>query len=190
MEFSRINSYKLKITLSEEECAEYEIELDEGEYDSGKIREAIKELLLLDSAPSFDIEGEKLLVQLYPTKDGGAELFITKLSYISERSERAITEADNLKTIGGGHTYFFVKDVITLRALARALIPRKAKLDLYRALTGGYIVALAEDDRWAITLTTEFCDRLPASFVRPSPEWYTLLAEKDGVLYILATGSI
>ena len=44
----------------------------------------------------FDHEGEKLLIQFYPSKDGGCELFVTKLGILPTASERTIAKSDRI----------------------------------------------------------------------------------------------
>ncbi|MBE6647014.1 MAG: adaptor protein MecA [Ruminococcaceae bacterium] len=78
MELIPINESKLKIMLDESDMKEYNIG-DEADCANQETRLAIRHIL--DRAKSqigFDTEGSEIFVQLYTSKRGGCELFITK----------------------------------------------------------------------------------------------------------------
>ena len=78
MELILINKNKLKIMLDESDMKKYHIG-NESDYREKDTRKAIRDLL--DSAREqigFDTDGEEVFVQLYASKKGGCELFVTK----------------------------------------------------------------------------------------------------------------
>ena len=78
MELILINDCKLKIMLDEQDMAEYNIQ-SEGDCSQFETRKAIRDIL--DRAREeigFNTEGAEIFVQLYSSKRGGCELFITK----------------------------------------------------------------------------------------------------------------
>ena len=78
MEIIPINDSKLKIMLDESDMKELHI-YDDADCARGETRLAIRTLLERARAETgFDTEGSEIFVQLYTSKDGGCELFITK----------------------------------------------------------------------------------------------------------------
>lgn len=78
MELILINDSKLKIMLDEQDMREYNI-CDEGDCSQFETRKAIRDIL--DRARDeigFNTEGAEIFVQLYSSKKGGCELFVTK----------------------------------------------------------------------------------------------------------------
>ena len=78
MELIPINNSKLKIMLDENDMKEYNIG-DEADCASSATRIAIRHIL--DCAKDkigFNTEGSEIFVQLYTSKHGGCELFVTK----------------------------------------------------------------------------------------------------------------
>lgn len=84
MELIMISSSKLKIMLSADDMTRYALGSD-IDYSDLKTRQAFRSIL--DEArekTGFDAESEKLYIQLYPSKKGGCEVYITKIDDDSE----------------------------------------------------------------------------------------------------------
>ena len=81
MEWIRIGDNKLKIMLSAQDARHYALNIDgsdQAPHTSGNsIRGILSDLL---AETGFDAGEDKMYIQLYPSKDGGCELFITKIS--------------------------------------------------------------------------------------------------------------
>ena len=80
MEHILISPGKLKLMLTKEDLAHYELDhaLDDGAVDTSRL--AFRTLLAdAGRLSGFDAGGDKLFIQLYPSKDGGAEIYITRL---------------------------------------------------------------------------------------------------------------
>ena len=97
MELIVINENKLKILLDACEMQKYG--LDENEFhlcisDTRKILSKILHNSPLKSNFEMYSPNEKILLQLYPEKHGGCELYVTKLNIENEK----ITEEDELMT--------------------------------------------------------------------------------------------
>lgn len=78
MELILISNSKLKIMLDESDMKKYHI-CNESDCADGMARKAIRSLL--DEAKDqigFNTDGEEIFVQLYASKKGGCELFVTK----------------------------------------------------------------------------------------------------------------
>ena len=99
MDFLIVTDSKMKVSLSEEEMKGYGIRGDGDSYDDPTVKRAVRSILSIAKAKvGFCYSGEKLLVQVYPTKEG-CELFVTKLGDISRDAERALTRSDRVALI-------------------------------------------------------------------------------------------
>ena len=80
MELLPINEQKIKIMLSHEDLAAWQLSPDTIDYNTTETRRAFWGIL--DEAKKktgFDAAKEKVFVQLYPAKNGGCEMYVTKL---------------------------------------------------------------------------------------------------------------
>ncbi len=78
MEMIPISRSKLKIMLDESDMKEYNIG-KEADCANNETRHAIRNILdMAKSRIGFNTEGEEIFVQLYTSKTGGCELFVTK----------------------------------------------------------------------------------------------------------------
>ena len=96
MELIPINESKIKIMLNESDMKEYNIG-DEADCASRETRIAIRNIL--DRAREqigFNTEGAEIFVQLYTSKKGGCELFVTKSTLFP--AERDTIHTDYPKT--------------------------------------------------------------------------------------------
>lgn len=102
MELIVINPNKLKIMLSAPDMVRYELETTHMDCADPHTRAAFRHIF--DDARNeigFDTEGERLLVQLYASKEGGCEIFVTKLGIPSEDEGRGDGERALLRRICG-----------------------------------------------------------------------------------------
>lgn len=80
MEIIRINSDKIKVSLSKNDMEYLEIDCDMLDGIDKKGREAFNKIM--DDAREqfgFDSIGKRIFVQLFPSKDGGCEMFISRI---------------------------------------------------------------------------------------------------------------
>ncbi|MHC1696151.1 MAG: adaptor protein MecA [Eubacteriales bacterium] len=83
MELVLISDNKLKIILTDEDMSTLDISCDTIDYDNTSTRRAFWELL--DKAKQqtgFDAASDKVLVQVYPDKNGGCSMYVTKMTGI------------------------------------------------------------------------------------------------------------
>ncbi len=136
MELILISSSKLKIMLSAEDMKEYNIECD-GE--SALRRGFAPVLERAHEDCGFDIESGRLLVQVFPSREGGCEMFITRVAIAGNKEEKDYTSPSVciLRTAGD------------LVALCRALRARGfgAGSSAYAMREGVYALILPEFDR-------------------------------------------
>ena len=87
MELIVINENKLKIIMSKTDMKNYG--LDENEFylsvtDTRKILGKILQNCTIKTGFETILPSDKILIQLYPEKGGGCELFVTKIEFDSE----------------------------------------------------------------------------------------------------------
>lgn len=97
MEVLKISDSKLKVMLTREDMHKYSLRAESIDYNNASTRKSFFEILdTIKSTHGFDTEGDKVLIQFYPSKDGGCELFITKLGLLPPSSERSIARSDRV----------------------------------------------------------------------------------------------
>jgi negative regulator of genetic competence, sporulation and motility len=97
MEIIKCTKNKLKVIFTEEDMKKYRIKASSLDYNDKNSRKKFREILEdVKEASGFDYGGEKILIQLYPSKDGGCEMFITKLGQIPRSTENAISNSESL----------------------------------------------------------------------------------------------
>lgn len=81
MELIRISQDKIKISLTKSDLDAYDISVDSIDYQTEQTRNVFKELFgKAKNQTGFDADGEKVFVQIYTARDGGCEIFISKLN--------------------------------------------------------------------------------------------------------------
>ena len=81
MELLRIGDNKLKVTLSGEDMEHYRLDSESMDYDTTETRSAFWQIL--DEAKQktgFDAGGGRIFVQVYSSRAGGCEMYITLVS--------------------------------------------------------------------------------------------------------------
>lgn len=74
-----INSEKIKIMLSHDDMARYDIQIYSLSNTENAIKETFREVLSeIREQTGFDTLSGRALMQVYPAKDGGCEIYITK----------------------------------------------------------------------------------------------------------------
>ncbi len=81
MELILISSSKLKVMLSQDDMSALSLTCEKLDYDNTETRRAFWQIF--DEAKhktGFDAASERIYVQVYPSKNGGCEMYVTKLS--------------------------------------------------------------------------------------------------------------
>ena len=79
MELLLITATRLKIVMSSEDMEKYDLLCDDPTCDDPDTKRAIR--CILEQAKvrvGFDVGEERLFVQMFPSKDGGCEMYVTK----------------------------------------------------------------------------------------------------------------
>ena len=88
MELLRISDKKLKVTLSGEDMAHYRLDSETMDYDTTETKSAFWQIL--DEAKQktgFDAGGGRIFVQIYPSRAGGCEMYVTLVNAEQEKSD-------------------------------------------------------------------------------------------------------
>lgn len=145
MNFLRISDAKIKIVLSSSEMDEYGISAsDEG--CNAANRRAVWEILeMAKREVGFDPEGDKILVQFYPIKSGGCEIFVTKLGILSTGSSRLVLRSERVGVIAKDSSFYLFSSISDVRRAIRAVL---AEIGERRATLffgdGTYVLEIAE----------------------------------------------
>lgn len=161
MELILISSNKLKIMLTNEDMARYALDAETADYDNTATRRAFWSIL--DDAKNqtgFNAAGDRVFIQLYPSKEGGCEMFVTKMglfcsldedrkksvSLLNGKSTKTLVERlgenDGRERIGA---YVF-DELSSLLAVCHHLCCRKwrGKSEAYRGHDGKCYLILSE----------------------------------------------
>lgn len=83
MEFILISENKIKVMLTAEDLDEFDIDTDELDYSNTDTKRMFWDILSrAKHCTGFNTDGQKVLVQLYPSRHGGCEMFVTKIGVL------------------------------------------------------------------------------------------------------------
>lgn len=147
MEILLISDAKLKVMMTREDMQTYALEGDEIDYDTTETRKAFWSIL--DEAKrrtGFDAAKDKVLIQLYPSKDGGCELFVTKLGLVPPVAEKTIARSGRVAMLSKRRAIWGFSLLSDLtEACAHLSCKEKAEdSDVYYADDGRYYLVLQE----------------------------------------------
>ena len=87
MEFILINENKIKVMLSASDLEDFEIEAKDLDYANTDTKRLFWDVLSrAKHSTGFDTDGQRVLVQLYPSRHGGCEMFVTKIGLLGSSS--------------------------------------------------------------------------------------------------------
>lgn len=95
MELILVSENKLKIMLSRQDMEHYELSGEEIDYDCTETRRAF--WAILDEAKhktGFDAARERVFIQMYPSREGGCEMYVTKVGVIPALARDGIMEGE------------------------------------------------------------------------------------------------
>ena len=96
MEFILINENKIKVMLSASDLEDFEIEAKDLDYANTDTKRLFWDVLSrAKHSTGFDTDGQRVLVQLYPSRHGGCEMFVTKIGLLG--TTNSCTENEGTK---------------------------------------------------------------------------------------------
>lgn len=94
MEFILISENKIKVILTNEDLKNFELDADELDYSNTDTKRMFWDVLSrAKHSTGFDTDGQKVLVQLYPSRCGGCEMFVTKIGLLGSDEENGHSSA-------------------------------------------------------------------------------------------------
>ena len=188
MEFLKIGKNKLKITLTTDELKRYKLDKIGADDDLAPHRRALFRVIdLAGQKVGFSPGAEKLLLQFYPTRRGG-EIFVTKLSILTEAQKNIISRADNLTTATRTcRAYFFntLADAIALSKSISSKCDPPSDSALYITEFGNAVLEVVEypgnENENEFPELSEFSDRLTTEFFTYLREHSIPLYEKNAI---------
>lgn len=99
MELILISSSKLKIMLTDEDMIKYALDAKTADYDNTATRRAFWSILDdVKNQTGFNAAGDRVFIQLYPSKEGGCEMFVTKMGLLCSMDE---DQGKNISLLSG-----------------------------------------------------------------------------------------
>lgn len=100
MEILMISESKLKVMLTSDDLVQFSLSADTLDYGNTETRRMFWDILgRAKQSVGFDTEGHRVLVQLYPSRDGGCEMFISRLGSICRASNEKEGQEDAIAII-------------------------------------------------------------------------------------------
>ena len=150
MEYIPINESKLKIICEENDLSAYGISADTLEYGDASSRKFIEDAL--EGARrelGFETSKHRVLIQLFPSHDGGCEIFVSKLGLLEDvdpdKKKKELSPKKEKET--QKKLYFFERLDFLLEACKRLsfLPPCKASSAFYLNAKGYFLYLELED---------------------------------------------
>ena len=147
MDVLKISNTKIKIMLDAEDVKRYSLDIDEADYSDAKTRTKVWKILdLVKKNYGFSPDGYKLLIQFYPSRDGGAELFVTKLTTLSKTNERFMSKTENVTMLDSKKTMYSFTSFDELIKASKIITNAKSikESDLFYSDSEGYYLEITE----------------------------------------------
>ena len=119
LEFLLIGESKIKIVLTRTEADEMNL-VSQNISDADNRRAFWKIIGVAKERVGFDPAGDKLLIQLYPMKEG-VELFVTKLGILPDSSARLVARSDKISLLSKKRSLYAFDTLDDLVATARSV---------------------------------------------------------------------
>ena len=122
MEFLLVGESKIKIVLSEEERQSYDLNASSPDISGPSASRSFWRILdLAKREVGFDPSGDKVLIQLYPIKNGGCEIFVTKLGILPDASARVVARSSKVALLSKKNSLYAFQSLEDTVAAARAI---------------------------------------------------------------------
>ncbi len=122
MEFLLIGESKIKIVLNEEETERYGLDKSAPDVSGTGARRSFWRILdMAKSEVGFDPSGDKVLIQLYPIKSGGCEIFVTKLGILPDASARLVSKSNKVALLSKKKSLYLFGKLEDVIGAARAV---------------------------------------------------------------------
>ncbi len=170
MDVLKISETKIKIMLSPSDVESYGLNPSLEDYGDKATRSKVWKILdYVKRHHGFDHDGDKLLIQFYPSRDGGAELFVTKLTAILPKNERAISKSNDVTMLEARRKIYRFPELSDLIKAAKIIKGRGCvgESELFFSEEDGYYLEIAErgslrfGNICEFAILSEFSDYVP-----------------------------
>lgn len=147
MDVLKISNTKVKIMLTPEDMKKYALDIEDVDYNDRGTRGKVWKILdYVKKNYGFNPDGEKLLIQFYPSKDGGAELFVTKLAGLSKGDERFMSKSGNVTMLDSKRTMYNFPNLEDLIQASKIISGAKSikESELFYSDADGYYLEITE----------------------------------------------
>lgn len=139
MEHILISPGKLKLMLTKSDLDKYNLDTTSLEGEHTHARRAFRALLSdVKRVSGFDAASDKVFIQLYPSRDGGAEIYITRLISADERAEK------NGKHTDGIYRFASLADLLSACSYAYTT-PKPSKSSAWQCDDGSYYLITSDN---------------------------------------------
>lgn len=186
----KISETKVKIMLTRADVKKYKLDIDIIDYNDAKTRSKIWEILdHVKKHYGWCGEESKLLIQFYPSRDGGAELFVSKLEGLSKKNERALSKSRDVTLLDSKRSIFGFKSFEELLQASRIIKDSKCirSSELFYDESEGYFLEITARDECdgecvpMLTILLEFSNTVPKELIPYITEHYSKLTQGNAV---------
>ena len=183
MELLRVNELKLKITLTPEDMERFELQCDSMDYANAETKRAFREILEETGLQSeFDSAHARIMVQVFPSKDGGCEMFITRLPEEDGSEPQSVPRLPTAKYCV--FDYKFTEQTTLLQACyALNAHGYRGESAVFLDERETYHLLLRGND---VPFLTEFCDTRTACYDFSAYKRHVFLLEHDAIPVLAA----
>ena len=189
LEFLLVGESKLKIVMTDDDMKYYKLESLGFDGDSASAKRSFWQIL--DRAKTevgFDPTGDKVLIQFYPIKCGGCEVFVTKLGILTSTSAKLVSKSERVSMLSKHCRYYHFENLLDLKRAAVAIksMAKEAPVsDVYLSQKHGYFLSVEEYEKGSecaeFPSIQEFGQRLAADIGAYISEHFCRLTDGDGV---------
>ena len=184
-----IGDSKLKIVMSYTDMAKYKIDAVNSDCTDPLCRRAVWSIMdVAREKVGFDPAGDKILVQFYPIKDAGCEVFVTKLGILSGSSAKIVSRSDKVALLSREKTLYKFDSIDDLILAAKAVMKcskSPPRADVYKGYPESYYLFIEEYGKGGETSEfpslSEFGKSLPTDLFVYVLEHGELIVSDDGI---------
>jgi negative regulator of genetic competence, sporulation and motility len=176
--------------MTPEDTERYEFSAANADYNSPDTRRIFWRIIDEASATvGFDPKGDKILIQFYPSRDGGAELFVSKLEGLSKKNERTLSKSRDVTLLDSKRSVFGFKSFEELLQASRIIKDSKCirSSELFYDESEGYFLEITARDECdgecvpMLTILLEFSNTVPKELIPYITEHYSKLTQGNAV---------
>ena len=167
MEWIRISQNKLKLMLTAEDVRRYALTTEAEQYETMPDKSIFRAILTdVRGMCGFDATEDKVYIQMYPSKEGGCELFVTRMGLLTVQDARTFLPVRHRAEPAA----FLFERIDDLLSVCRILHVRRyrGKSAAWRDEQGRLWLFLADGaERVPFDFIGEYARRLPAADILP-----------------------